>query len=125
MATILLAEDDPTNASLTAFICRRAGHHVRVAADGLRALALLQSEPFDLALLDVLMPGIDGVTLTRAIRLDPALRHMPVVGVTALAGRDDVAAMRQAGMDRVVTKPCRAEDIVEAIRSVLPQQVQP
>lgn len=120
MANILLAEDEPINAQMAAFICRRAGHHVRVAADGLRALELLAESPFDLALIDILMPGLDGVGLTRLIRLDPRHREMPIIGMTALAGRDDQAAMLAAGMTRVITKPCRAGDIEAAIRAVLP-----
>ena len=119
MAKILLAEDEPINAQMAAFICRRAGHRVRVAADGLRALELLGGEPFDLVLADVLMPRMDGIALTHAIRLNPATAHVPVIGLTALAGRDDQAAMLQAGMQRVITKPCRAQDIEAAIASVL------
>lgn len=120
MANILLAEDEPINAQMAAFICRRAGHHVRVAADGLRALELLAEGPFDLALIDVLMPGLDGMGLTRMIRMDPEHQNMPIIGITALAGRDDQAAMLAAGMNRVITKPCRADDIEAAIRAVLP-----
>jgi CheY-like chemotaxis protein len=119
MARILLAEDEPINAQMAAFICRRAGHHVRVAADGLRALELLASEPFDLVLADVLMPRMDGIAMTHAIRLLPALAGLPVVGLTAMGGRDDHAAMLRAGMNRVITKPCRARDIESAIAEVL------
>jgi CheY-like chemotaxis protein len=120
MARILLAEDEPINAQMAAFICRRAGHHVRVAADGLRALELLtEGEPFDLVLADVLMPRMDGIALTQAIRLLPALSGLPVVGLTALAGSDDQAAMLRAGMNRVITKPCHARAIETAIAEVL------
>lgn len=119
MANILLAEDEPINAQMAAFICRRAGHHVRVAADGVRALELLGAEPFDLVLVDVLMPRMDGIALTHAIRLNPATAHLPVIGLTALAGRDDQAAMLRAGMSCVITKPCRAEEIAAAIERAL------
>lgn len=119
MARILLAEDEPINAQMAAFICRRAGHHVRVASDGLRALELLAREPFDLVLADVLMPRMDGITMTHAIRLDPALEGLPVVGLTAMAGRDDQATMLRAGMNRIITKPCHARDIETAIAEVL------
>jgi two-component system sensor histidine kinase/response regulator len=119
MARILLAEDEPINAQMAAFICRRASHHVRVASDGLRALELLAREPFDLVLADVLMPRMDGITLTHAIRHDPALADLPVVGLTALAGSDDQAAMLRAGMNRVITKPCHAQAIETAIAEVL------
>lgn len=125
MANILLAEDEPINAQMAAFICRRAGHHVRVAADGLRALELLATETFDLVLADVLMPRMDGLTLTHAIRLDPALAGLPIVGLTALAGRDDQAAMLRAGMNRVITKPCQARDIERAIAEVLATSTRP
>jgi two-component system sensor histidine kinase/response regulator len=119
MARILLAEDEPINAQMAAFICRRAGHHVRVASDGLRALELLAHEPFDLVLADVLMPRMDGISLTHAIRLTPALAGLPVIGLTALAGADDHVAMLRAGMSRIITKPCHARAIESAIAEVL------
>lgn len=119
MAHILIAEDEPTNAQMTAFICRRAGHSVRVAANGVRALALLADEQFDLALVDVLMPELDGLGLTRVIRMSEAHQALPIIGITALGGGDDHADMCRAGMDRVLPKPFRAKDLTEAIDEVL------
>lgn len=119
MAHILIAEDEPTNAQMTAFICRRAGHSVRLAANGVRALALLADERFDLALVDVLMPELDGLGLTRLIRLDERHRLMPIIGITALGGQDDHQGMRRAGMDRVLAKPFRAGELTRAIEETL------
>lgn len=120
MAHILIVEDEPTNAEMTAFICRRAGHSVRLAPNGLRALELLDAEKFDLAIVDVLMPLMDGATLARAVRMNPRTARLPIVGVTALAGRDDHAALLKAGMTAVVAKPCRAATILDAITAALP-----
>ncbi|HEY9723016.1 MAG TPA: response regulator [Oscillatoriaceae cyanobacterium] len=119
MAHLLIVEDEPTNAELTAFICRRAGHSVRLAPNGLRALELLAAEKFDLAIVDVLMPVMDGLTLTHAVRMNARTADLPIVGLTALAGRDDLAALKQAGMTAVVAKPCRPEVILEAIAAAL------
>jgi hypothetical protein len=70
------------------------------------------------------MPRLDGVGLTRTIRLHPMHHSMPIIGITALAGRDDQAAMLAAGMNRVITKPCRADDIERAIAALLPPSEQ-
>jgi CheY-like chemotaxis protein len=119
MAHILIAEDEPTNAQMMAFICRRAGHSVRVAGNGLRALVLLGEESFDLALVDVLMPELDGAGLTRMIRMNERHRGMPVIGVTALPGRDDHEELTRAGMDRVIGKPFHASELTRAIEEAL------
>jgi CheY-like chemotaxis protein len=119
MAHIMIVEDEPTNAELTAFICRRAGHSVRLAPNGLRALELLANEDFDLALVDVLMPQMDGLALTHAIRLNDATAELPIIGVTALGGKDDQASLRKAGMNSVVAKPCTAQQLIAAIDRVL------
>ena len=119
MAHIQIAEDDPDNAEMTAFICRRAGHSVRLAANGLRALERLAAERFDLLLVDVLMPGMDGLTLARTVRALPPHAEVPIIGITALAGADDRDSMRRAGMSAVGPTPIVAEARVRAIDAVL------
>jgi CheY-like chemotaxis protein len=119
MAHILIVEDDPVGAEVATVICEAAGHTTVHAANGLEAIARLASERFDLALVDVQMPEMDGVTFTRIVRADAAYAHMPVLGCTAKAGTEAVASFREAGMIDVVTKPYRNQTLREAIVRVL------
>ena len=119
MAHILLVEDDPIGAEVATIICEAAGHTVVHAPGGNEALAILAGERFDLALVDVQMPGLDGLALTRRVRANPALAHMPVVGCTAKAGAEDLALMRQAGMVDVVTKPYRNGTLRDRVAAAL------
>ena len=91
MAYILIVEDDPVGAEVATVICEAAGHTTAHAANGREALERLAAERFDLALVDVQMPEMDGVTLTRIVRADAAYQHMPVLGCTAKASADALA----------------------------------
>ncbi|MOA35509.1 Chemotaxis protein CheY [compost metagenome] len=119
MAHILIVEDDPIGAEVATVICHAAGHTTVHAVDGRDALSRLEAEPFDLALVDVQMPELDGISLTLILRGMPAHAQLPVLGCTAKAGADAIAAMREAGMDDVVTKPYRNATLREAIAGVL------
>jgi CheY-like chemotaxis protein len=119
MAHILIVEDDPVGAEVATVICRAAGHTTIHAVDGRRALEHLSEDRFDLALVDVQMPELDGISFTRILRANPAYDHLPVLGCTAKAGADALAAMRQAGMVDVVTKPYRTATRRDAIAGVL------
>lgn len=119
MAHILIVEDEPTNAEVAAVICQGAGHTVAFASHGVEALNLLERERFDIALVDVQMPVMDGLTLTRRIRARAEWASLPVLGVTAKAGASDQAAMWDAGMTAVVTKPYRNATLRQAIEDLL------
>lgn len=122
MAHILIVEDDPINAEAAAVICKAARHSVTVVGNGVEALLLLDALSFDLILTDVVMPRMDGVTMTALIR---ATHHpyagIPIVGVTGRAGRDDGARLLAAGMDAVVAKPFRRQTLLDAIDRALHQ----
>jgi CheY-like chemotaxis protein len=119
MAHILIVEDDPVGAEVATVICRAAGHTTVHAVDGRRALERLSEDRFDLALVDVQMPELDGISFTRILRGNAHYDHMPVLGCTAKAGAEAIAAMRQAGMVDVVTKPYRNATLRDAIAGVL------
>lgn len=121
MAHILIVEDEPTNAEVAAVICQAAGHTVAFAAHGEEALALLAKERFDLALVDVQMPVMDGLALTRRIRAHPEWRHLPILAVTAKASAVDQGHMWEAGMSHVVTKPYRNSILRQAVEELLAQ----
>lgn len=104
---ILVVDDNPLNCKLLGLLLERAGHRVASVQSGEAALARLAAEPFDLVLMDMQMPGLDGLETTRRIRAlpDPARARVPVVAVTANAMPGDEQRCRAAGMDGYLTKP--------------------
>jgi signal transduction histidine kinase/CheY-like chemotaxis protein len=102
---VLVVDDHPINHEFAAEALRRLGHTVTTAASGHEALALLESRPFDLVLMDVQMPELDGLEATRRFRAMEQGKHTPVVALTAHSGRDERERCVAAGMDDVITKP--------------------
>ncbi|HYD65002.1 ATP-binding protein [Azospirillum sp.] len=115
-ARILLAEDLPMNQELAATMLRRAGHTVDVVPDGAAAVAAVHDTVYDMILMDVRMPVMDGLAATVAIRaLSGPAREVPIVAMTANAMPDEVAKCRDAGMDDVVVKPVEREALLDAV----------
>jgi PAS domain S-box-containing protein len=113
---ILLAEDVRLNQELARTILERAGHSVDVVEDGAAALAAVQAEPYDLVLMDVQMPVMDGLTATRRIRaLGGSTGRLPIVAMTANVLPQQLVALRAAGLDDHVGKPFRTEALLAAI----------
>jgi len=114
---ILLAEDNPVNQKLAAKILERRGYSVAIAENGAAAVALWEKEPFDLILMDVQMPEMDGFEATARIReKEKALgRHTPIVAMTAHALKGDRERCLEAGMDGYVAKPIQREELFAAI----------
>jgi two-component system, sensor histidine kinase and response regulator len=104
-AAILLVEDNVFSQQVGQELIEEAGATVVIANNGQEAIDLLQKGHFDCVLMDVQMPVMDGFEATRRIRHDPALSGMPVIAMTANAGRDDQVRCQQAGMDDFLTKP--------------------
>jgi len=96
------------------------GFEVRRAIDGEAALALLAAgEDFDLVILDVMMPGKDGMEVCRCLRADPRTRDIPVLMFTALSSDADVESARQAGATHLITKPYNLAGLGELVRMTL------
>jgi CheY-like chemotaxis protein/HPt (histidine-containing phosphotransfer) domain-containing protein len=114
---ILLAEDSPVNQQVAQQLLERHGHHVVIANDGRAALAALKHESFDLVLMDVQMPELDGLTATRLLRQRERKEggHVPVVAMTANAMQGDRERCLAAGMDGYLAKPIRAEQFYAAV----------
>lgn len=105
---ILVADDDPVNRRLCSLILGRSGYESMVVADGLDVLEVLARERFDLVLLDVSMPGLDGPETARRIRRGDAGEEaaaLTILAVTGFSGSDDHRACLDAGMDGVLVKP--------------------
>ena len=118
---VLVAEDNAMNRKVALGLLRRRGHHVVAAENGERVLAALGRESFDVILMDVQMPGMNGLDATAAIREREQTRglpHTPIIAFTAHAMNGDRERCLQAGMDGYVSKPVEADELFEAIESV-------
>jgi class 3 adenylate cyclase len=104
-ARVLVVDDDPVNRKLLARSLEREGHRHAAAEDGRRALELLRAEPFDVVLLDVLMPELDGYGVLAEIVGDPELRHVPVIMISALEELDSVVRCIEMGAEDYLPKP--------------------
>ncbi|SIO65073.1 Signal transduction histidine kinase [Singulisphaera sp. GP187] len=117
---ILLVEDNPVNQTLATIMLEKRGHTVIVAGNGKEALAAWEQQPFDLILMDVQMPEMDGLEATACIRAKErgTGRHIPIVAMTAHAIKGDREHCLQAGMDGYVSKPIEISDLLQAIADV-------
>ncbi|GAA3385296.1 hybrid sensor histidine kinase/response regulator [Cryptosporangium minutisporangium] len=109
---VLLAEDNPVNQKVAQLMLSKQGHLVDTVADGLEAVQAVQRAPYDVVLMDVQMPTMDGLEATRRIRAGlPADQQPHIVAMTASVLVEDKAACRAAGMDNYLPKPVRADDL--------------
>ncbi|MGH9668202.1 MAG: response regulator [Bryobacteraceae bacterium] len=124
---ILLVEDNAVNQRLVMRLLEKAGHSAAIAADGLEALDALEREAFDLVLMDVQMPGMNGFEATTILRQRErgAGRHTPVVALTAHAMQGDREECLAAGMDDYISKPIRAAELYERIARLAPRRYAP
>lgn len=118
---ILLAEDSLVNQRLAVGLLERKGHQVTVAGDGREAVRVWQTGSFDLILMDVQMPEMDGLEATRFIREEEqgSSGHIPIVAMTAHAMKGDRERCLNAGMDNYIAKPIRAQQLFEVIAKVM------
>ena len=116
---ILYIEDNSDNRKLVRRVLEWDGYEVVEAKDGTEALARLETEPIDLALLDINMPDIDGYTLTTAIRSNPRFSRLPIVAVTANVMRGDRERSLQAGCDGYIQKPIDIDTLSQQIERFL------
>ena len=115
---ILVVDDQPKNVKLLADILAVKGYEVTTSASGEDALAKMKATPPDIVLLDVMMPGMNGYEVCRAVRADPALRALPVVLVTALDPSERAKGL-EAGADDFLTKPISQPELLARVRSLL------
>ena len=116
---ILIADDDEDIRHLIAFRLERSGYTVVSAQDGAEALALAREHVPDLAVLDVRMPKLDGLEVTRALRADEATRRMPIILLTAKVQDGDVQRGFDAGADDYVRKPFSPQELRSRVQAIL------
>jgi len=119
MAKILVIEDNPTNMTLATFLLESAGHSVLKATDAEVGLTIARQEQPEVILMDIQLPGMDGLEATMLLKRDPATRSIPVIALTALAMKGDEERIRAAGCDAYIAKPMRYQEFLAAIAGQL------
>ncbi len=112
---VLITEDEPNIVESLTFILRREGYDVSSALDGETALLRLQRDPPDLVILDVMLPKVNGFEVLKRIKADPALRHLPVMVLTAKGQAHDRRTAEEIGASAFITKPFSNRDIIEQV----------
>jgi two-component system, cell cycle response regulator DivK len=119
MARVLIVEDNPANMTLAVFLLESAGHTVISATNAEAGLTLARQEQPDLILMDIQLPGMDGLQATVLLKQDDATRAIPVIALTALAMKGDEERIRAAGCDGYIAKPLAYKDFLAVISSHL------
>jgi CheY-like chemotaxis protein len=112
---VLIVDDDEVNRLVISRFLQNRGCIVQTATDGQKALALLGNEQFDIVLMDISMPRIDGLTLTRQIRKNQNTKNIPVIAVTAYANPEDRERLLAQGMDAYMAKPVNLDELYKII----------
>ncbi len=119
MKRILVVDDDENILSLERTILEQKGFAVTTAAGGAEALKLLDAEAFDLVLLDVMMPEVDGFTVCRKIKEDPRTKELPVIFLTAKGGGEALAEGFESGAIMYINKPFTANKLLTIVNTML------
>jgi two-component system cell cycle response regulator DivK len=119
MAKVLIVEDNPANMKLATFLLQSAGHIVFSATDAEAGLTMARGEQPDLILMDIQLPGMDGLEATALLKRDDATRDIPVIALTALAMKGDEERIRAAGCDGYIAKPLAYRDFLAIISAQL------
>ena len=115
MARVLIVDDNPTNLKLVAYLVRANGYDVDTAGDATAAQAAISAHKPSLILMDLQLPGVDGLELTRRLKGDPTTSDIKIIAVTAYAMKGDEEKALAAGCDDYVTKPIDTRALPETI----------
>ena len=119
MAKVLVIEDNAANMKLASLLLHNAGHTVLSAVDAETGLMQARAERPDLILMDIQLPGMDGLAATALLKQDPATVAIPVIALTALAMKADQEKSQIAGCDAYIAKPLRYQELHAAIDALL------
>jgi two-component system cell cycle response regulator DivK len=119
MAKILIIEDNPTNMKLTTMLLARVGHQVLQAVDAETGMALAQSDHPELILMDLQLPGMDGLAATKRLKHSASTADIAVVALTALAMKEDQVKAMAAGCDAYIAKPIKYQELYATIDRLL------
>ncbi len=118
-ATILVVDDNSTNLKLVSDVLGFDGYRILQASDAESAQEIIRTTPPDLILMDIALPGMDGLTLTRLLKAAQTTRHIVIVALTAFAMKGDDAKARDAGCDGYITKPIDTRTLPHAVSGFL------
>jgi two-component system cell cycle response regulator DivK len=121
MARILIIEDNAANMKLACLLLRNADHAVLCAVDAETGLTLARAEQPELILMDIQLPGMDGLAATTLLKRDPSTAAIPVIALTAMAMKEDQEKTKAAGCDAYIAKPLRYRELYALIDSLLIQ----
>ncbi len=116
---ILIVEDNELNLKLFRDLLAANGFETVETREGLEAISLTRNMRPDLILMDIQLPEISGLDITRKIKADPELRHIPVIAVTAFAMKDDEARILEAGCEAYLSKPIAIDQFLSVVRRFL------
>jgi two-component system, cell cycle response regulator DivK len=119
MATVLIVEDNPANMTLAIFLLESAGHTVLSATDAEAGLTLANNAQPNLILMDIQLPGMDGLEAAALLKGGERTRAIPVIALTALAMKGDEERIRAAGCDGYIAKPMRYKEFLETVSAHL------
>jgi two-component system cell cycle response regulator DivK len=119
MASILIIEDNRANMKLASLLLRKAGHAVLCASDAETGLTIARGSRPDLILMDIQLPGMDGLAATALLKQDRATAAIPIIALTAMAMKEDREKARIAGCDAYIAKPLRYRELYAAIDALL------
>lgn len=117
--SVLIVDDNAINLELAEEVLKLEGYEVRTAANASEALRAIAADQPRLILMDLQMPGVDGLTLTRQLKADPATRDIVIVALTAYAMKGDAEKAREAGCDGYVSKPVDVRTLAKVVGSYL------
>ncbi|WP_087692322.1 response regulator [Pseudomonas sp. PE-S1G-1] len=125
MAEILIVEDNEANMRLARLLLVNAGHSVLWSADAETGLTLAREKQPALILMDIQLPGMDGLAATSLLKQDPHTAHIPVIALTAMAMKEDRDKTLRAGCDAYIIKPLRYKELYQVIDTLLQKNITP
>ncbi|MBP7960991.1 MAG: response regulator [Caldilineaceae bacterium] len=123
MANILVVDDYSVTQRVITFILQRSGHQIMTASNGQEALTLLAHTVVDLAIVDMAMPVMDGLTLLKLLRADPLYKDIPIVMLTASGDDQHRLEATKVGADAFLTKPASSQELTETVNGLLANRV--
>ncbi|MGP1718160.1 MAG: response regulator [Methylophilus sp.] len=119
MAKVLIVEDNPTNMKLAQLLLETSGHEVLQAVNALDGLEIARSQLPEVILMDIQLPGMDGLTAAQILKEEGETSHIKIIALTAFAMKGDEEKMRKAGCDGYIAKPIRYKEFLETIDAIL------
>lgn len=119
MKKVLIVEDDPTNMKLIVEILNSLDFMIQTSKDGFEALTMTDNDMYDLILMDIGLPSIDGIETARRIRKKPGYNNTPIIALTAFAMKGDREKFLSTGFDEYISKPIHVIDFISLIRDIL------